>query len=218
MRRERLLDVAVTVLTLCAVVTTGLVVRQQIFPARPRVPKPRAVPEWRMFAREGHLMGPASAPVKIVVFSDFQCPFCALLTMRLRTVRSEYPTQVAVVYRHFPLRIHHGAVGAARASECAALQGRFEPIYNALFTTQDSIGRVPWEYFAGKAGISDIGAFGKCVASRVPFPNVARDTLAGQALEVHGTPTLLINGTLLEGTPPLDTLEAYVQRALHRSS
>jgi len=140
MNTDRLLNVAVAVLTLCALVTTGLVARRELStPWTAPAPGVR-IPDWRSFTREGHRMGPAEAPVTVVVFSDFQCSFCAVLMDRLRTIREARPDEVSVVYRHFPIEGHQHAAPAARASECAAEQGRFEPFHDALFAAQDSIG------------------------------------------------------------------------------
>lgn len=213
MKGERLLNAALFVLTVCALVTTGLVVRREFFGPRAVSATPVHIPSWRSFARHGHRMGPADAPVTIVVFSDFQCPYCGMLMERLRAVRSAHPAEVAVVYRHFPVQGHAHAADAAKASECAADQGRFEPFHDALFAARDSIGRVPWERFAASAGVPDLSAFQRCASAPGPVAALERDTLAARKLYVSGTPTMLINGLRMVGAPPLDSLEAYVQRA-----
>jgi protein-disulfide isomerase len=212
---ESLLNISVGVLTLCALVTTGFVVRREISPPPHTLVPPRKVPTWRSFSKEGHRMGLADAPVTIVVFSDFQCPFCARLTDQLHFLRNEYPSDVAVVYRHFPLAMHQHAIAAVRASECASAQGRFEEFHDAMFAEQDSVAVGSWNHFAKLAGIQDMAAFNQCTACKKPFPALARDTIAGRKLEVEATPTLLINATRLVGAQPLDTLEAYVRRVLH---
>lgn len=214
MSRERLLDIAVATLVLCALVTTTLVVRREFFVGMASAAVPSRIKEWRDYSRDGHRMGPADAPVSVIVFSDFQCPYCAALMEGLRTLRSEHPREVAVIYRHFPLASHKAAVAAVRASECAAAQGRFEAYHDALFAGRDSIGHLPWESFAREAGITDLPRFRECAAETGPLPALARDTVAGKRLEVTGTPTLLINETRLQGLPPMDTLRSYVQRAL----
>jgi protein-disulfide isomerase len=160
-------------------------------------------------------MGPETAPVTIVVFSDFQCPYCAELMARLMILRSRHPEDVAIVYRHYPLSVHPYAMAAARASECAASQGRFEEFHNALFRSQEVIGKVPWTHFALVAGVPDTAAFQKCAMSGVALHNVTEDSAAAKRLGVYGTPVLLINQTRLDGAQPLDTLEAYVARILH---
>ncbi len=219
MSTDRLLNVAVGVLTVCALVTTGLVVRRELStPRAAAVPGTIRIPTWHAFAREGHRMGPAEAPVKIVVFSDFQCPYCAVLMERLRMVREARPTEVAVVYRHFPIDGHRHAVPAARASECAAEQGRFEPFHDALFAAQDSIGAFSWDRFATTAGVGDLPRFNACAAATGPVPALGRDTLAGNQLYVTGTPTLLINERRLQGVPSMDSLEVYVRQALRSAA
>lgn len=214
------MNVAVGVLTACALVTTGLVVRREL--AAPRTASaaaPVRIQGWHEFARQGQRMGPPKAPVTIVVFSDFQCPYCAVAMERLRQVRSAHPTEVAVVYRHFPVAGHRHAVAAARASECAGEQGRFEPFHDALFAaSRDSIGIVPWERYAEASGVADLPKFRECANGSGPVPALARDTLAARKLYVSGTPTLLINGLRVVGAPPMDSLEAYVGRALRASA
>ena len=123
MKQESLLNVSLVMLVACAAVTTALVVRREVFLVHPAQTRPRTIPEWRDFSRDGHRMGPQKAPVTIVVFSDFQCPYCALLMDRLGVLRAKYPRDVAVVYRHYPLVEHRYSMAAARASECAASQG-----------------------------------------------------------------------------------------------
>lgn len=215
--RARVLDAALIILTLCALATTGLVVRRELFPppaAQAQAPRPTRVADWREYAREGQRMGPAEAPVTIIVFSDFQCPFCAVLMSRLNEIRSAYPREVSVVYRHFPLSSHPHAVAAARASECAAAQGKFPAFHDALFAAQDSIGVIGWGRFAAAAGVADLPRFEACAAGTGPLPSLERDTVAGRHLRVSGTPTLLINEVRFQGAVRKDTLEAYVRRAL----
>jgi protein-disulfide isomerase len=191
------------------------VIRREAFAAHQVNATPRTVTLWRDFSQSGHWMGPERAPVTVVVFSDFQCPYCALLMHRLGVLRAKYPQDVAVVYRHFPLAVHQYSMAAARASECAASQGRFEAFHNALFASQEAIGRVPWTHFALTAGVRDTTAFSRCTVSDSALLVVARDSAAAKRLGVEGTPVLLINQTRLEGAQPLDTLEVYVARILH---
>jgi protein-disulfide isomerase len=215
MKTEWMLNLATGTLTLCALAITALVVRQEFFPKSPSgALRPQVISGAREYSRAGHRTGPADAPVTIVAFSDFQCPFCGVAAERLRTLREQYPKEIAIVYRHFPLDIHPHAIAAARASECAAVQGRFQAFHDALYAAQDSIGLAPWERFAATAGVPDTSAFAVCAAGTAPLPALERDTLAGKRLQVRGTPTLLVNETRFQGAPPLDSLEAYVQRAL----
>lgn len=219
MNTDRLLSVAVALLTVCALVTTGLVVRRELgSPATAASATTIRIPSWQAFASEGHRMGPADAPVTIVVFSDFQCRYCAVLMDRLRTLRNAHPSAVSVVYRHFPIATHEHAIPAARASECAGDQGRFEAFHDALFAARDSIGVSPWDRFAAEAGIPDLPRFSECASRTGPVPALAKDTVAAKQLNVTGTPTMLINGLRLQGAIPMDSLETVVRQALRSSA
>lgn len=205
------------VLTVCAVVVTILVVRKELFPPAPATAIPSTrISAWQSFA-EGQRMGPQDALVRIVLFSDFQCPACRVLTEHLRTIRAE-SEDVEVVYRHAPLKKHPEAIPAARASGCAAAQGRFEAYHDALFAAQDSIGTTRWDAFARRAGVPDLPAFARCMSSSAPDAALARDTLAARRLEVTGTPTYLVNDRRFVGAPPLDSLRAQVARARRSSA
>lgn len=216
MRTRNLLGaLANGVLTLCAVVVTGLVIRKEFFqPADAATPpQPTRVADWQVYTQGGHRSGPEHAPVTMVVFSDFQCPACRLLATHAKALQKEFPQQLAIIHRHSPLSRHSFAVDAARASECAAEQGRFAAFHDALFVEQSSIGLAPWTRFAVNAGVPDIAAFERCTTSGHSSPTLHGDTLAARQLKVSGTPTLLINGLRFTGTPPLDTLRAFVIRA-----
>lgn len=204
------------VLVVCAIVVTGLVVRRELFtPAAPAATPPVTVVEhWEEYARAGHRMGPPSASVYVVVFSDFQCPYCALAVPGFRELRARHPNDVAIIFRHYPLPSHPYAVPAARASECAAEQGLFEAFHDAAFAAQDSLGAVPWTLLAIRAGIPDTAVFHTCFGSQAPPESLARDASAAARLGISGTPTILVNQYLFRGVAPVDTLDAYVRLAL----
>ncbi len=214
---KRFLDNAATALiVVCAVLVTGLVIRREIFAE----PLPNAenslaetVSDWHSYALHGRLMGPANAPVHIVIFSDFQCPACRRLADELRTIRARSPNQVSITYRYYPLQQHPYAASAARASECAGNQGKFEAFHNALFADQGAIGRVPWAHFATAAGVRDTVSFKRCTSEHTPVPALAIDTADGNRLGIRVTPTLLVNDIEVRGTPGLASLEDIIRRS-----
>lgn len=208
------------VLTSCAVVVTGLVIRQEFFKPTASVAstQPTRLPDWQAYARGGHRSGPDGAPVTMVVFSDFQCPACRLLATHVKALRREFPKELAIIHRHSPLSMHPFALEAARASECAARQDRFAAFHDALFVEQAAIGLAPWTRFAVNAGVPDVAGFDQCMAASVPSPTLHADTLAAKTLGISGTPTLLINGLRFTGTPPLDSLRSMVSRAASPSA
>lgn len=207
------------VLVLCAVAVTAMLVRREFFSSTAGATPPgdmKTIADWRPYAAVGHRWGPETAPVSVVVFSDYQCPACRKLAEDLKAIRAEFPA-VAVVNRHFPLASHPFALPAARAGECAARQGRFEAMHHALFAGQPMIGVDPWTRYARDARVPDMPAFEACMAETGPMDAVARDTVAGRSLEMKATPTFLINGERYVGAPPLSKLRELVRTAVEKA-
>ena len=119
----------------------------------------------------------------------------------LGPLREKHPSKIRWVFRHWPLPYHRFASPAARAAECAADQGRFEPFHDAVYRWQDSLGLIGWSQFAIAAGIPDTLAFTKCNA--VPGPNAAAEADARVAVELKGkgTPLVIVNGLRFPGVP-----------------
>jgi protein-disulfide isomerase len=202
-------------MVLCAVVVTSLVVRKELFPRDPDGSRPVEVKDWEQVAKVGNVMGRPDAPIKIVEFSDFQCPFCARVQTSLREVRSRYGDSVAVVYRHFPLdAIHPHAFDAALASACAGAQGRFEPYHDALYERQDSIGVSSWSRLAEIAGVRDLAAFDDCVTERRFEKQVSEDVRVAREIGVSSTPSLIIGGKLRSGSASAQEMDSWIREAL----
>ena len=207
------------VLVVCALLVTFSVVRREFFPpkAEPRVA--REIPKWRELGQAGLAQGPQTAPVTNVEFSDFQCPFCARAHTSIKAMRERYPQQVRLVYRHFPLdRIHPYARAAGNAAECAAQQGRLSEYQDRLFSQQASIGVKDWAEFAQESGVPDLQAFRGCVAEDRFARRVSEDADAGLGIKLDSTPSILVNNTLLPGTPTTEELDAYVRAAMGDST
>jgi protein-disulfide isomerase len=202
MRRpvERVLDLGTF---LCALALTGLLAWHELRPVKKASDRgDRAITNWAAVAAVGHRIGPRAADVTVVEFADFQCAYCADFARRaLPLIRQRQPT-VAFVYRHWPLSIHPFAFDAAVVAECAAEQGRFEAIHDALFANQDSIGVWPYDRFARLAEVPDLAKFARCRANPAVRARVDTDRRSAIALGARGTPTFIVNGVLLAG--PLD--------------
>lgn len=206
-------------LVVCALLTTSLVIYRTFMPSvtpRPQVEKRQArfISDWRSHLSEGILLGSSEAPVWIEEFADFECPFCATFHKTLKAIRERYPKQVSVVFVHFPLPMHRFAVPAARVAECAADQGRFEPMYDQLFDGQEFFGLKPWSDYAKAAGIQDLKGFDDCVKSEEPILRVLKGKQLGTRLDVTGTPTLIVNGWLLGQPPSEEELDTIVKAVL----
>lgn len=206
------------VLTVCALLMTAVVVRREFGVSARTTPGVTATnqPDWRVFAAEGHVIGNPAAPVTIVEFADFECPYCRRFSEQVDSIRLR-GRDFRLVYRHFPLRNHRFAIPAARASECAAEQLRFTDMHSQLYANADSLGLVSWWWYAKRAGVGDSVAFHRCTQSSRRLAALNRDTIAGNRLGVRGTPTILINDLRLDGVPPLDTLLALIDRAQQQS-
>ena len=196
----------------CAVVITVSLLRPPT--TQPPPPDP-PVPDFATYHVAGQRIGPASAPVTIVEFSDFQCPSCRRLHTALQEIRARYPVQVSLLYRHYPLEsIHPHAASAAIASECAAAQGRFEEFHDLLFAEQPSIGQRPYAEFALQAGITDTAAFARCLTDPALQTRLAEDRAAADRLGVRGTPTALVNSQRFSGSWPVSVIDSMVQTEL----
>jgi NhaA family Na+:H+ antiporter len=217
MNRSTLLsNLATGVLVACAVAVTTAVLRREFLAAAPppAAAEPRRIDDWEPLAREGARMGSAGAPVSIVEFSDFQCPFCRTVQGPLAAARARHGDRVAIVFRHLPLdAIHPHARAAANAAECAGDQGRFEAYHDLLFARQDSIGITPWARFAADAGVPDLPQFEACVAEERHADRVERDARLATALGLEATPTLIVNGTVYSGAPDEAELERLIAAA-----
>ena len=202
------------VLVSCAIVVTLAVVRREFFPGAlfsPPPPQIREIEGWDEVVSGGLRFGSAESDIVVVEFADFQCPFCVTVAHSLRELRSEFAGQVSFVYRHFPLTsIHEHAMEAAIASECAARQGKFERYHDLLYEEQDAIGVREWTVFAEMAGVPSVDKFRSCLEDDWPRARVMEDARLARRLRLDGTPSVIVNGTLLPGTPSLETLRQHI--------
>jgi protein-disulfide isomerase len=160
-----------------------------------------------LVAPGAHRKGAADAPITIVEFSDFQCPFCGRAARDLRELVGTTPG-VSLVFRHFPLdtacngnlqrQMHSNACAAAYAAECAGKQGRFWEYHDILFENGQRLGREALVTYAERVGL-DVPAFTRCLDDPATHARVAADVAAAKQAGVNSTPTLFINGRLVEG-------------------
>lgn len=166
-------------------------------------------------AADGPSTGPADAPVTIVEFSDFECPFCGRVVPTLERVKKEYEGKVRLVFRQFPLTIHPTAFKAAEASLCANDQGKFWEMHDAMFADQKGLSVDGLK--AKAAGIElDAELFNECLDSGQHEAQVRADLDAGQAAGVSGTPAMFINGRFVSGAVPFENLASVIDEELQR--
>jgi protein-disulfide isomerase len=157
--------------------------------------------------------GPSGAPIQIVEFSDFQCPFCRQTVTTIDLVMKEYGDNVRLVYRHFPLPSHPDAWQAAEAAMCAADQDKFWQYHDRLFANQDRLAPDGLKQHAAEVGL-DVAAFMVCLEGRKHQSAVQADLEAGQALGISGTPAFYINGRPLGGAQPFAAFKAIIDEEL----
>lgn len=167
-------------------------------------------------AATGPARGPENAPVTIVEFSDYQCPFCERAEPVVAQILERYPEQVRFVYRHFPLdSIHPRARPAAEAAACADAQGRFWDYHEKVFKNAKSLTDEDLLRYAGDLKL-DTDAFRTCVEERRFREAVESDIQAGRTAGVSGTPTFFVNGIALSGARPLEDFVEIIEAELER--
>ena len=157
--------------------------------------------------------GPEAARVTIVAFSDFQCPYCARAQQTLAHVQEVYPDDVAVVFKHLPLRQHAGARGAHAAAEAAHRQGHFWEMHDLLYANPYDLEPEKLAALARQLGL-DVPRFERDLASDSVRQRVEADLAEAQQLGITGTPTFYVNGRLLAGAQPFESFQAAIDQEL----
>lgn len=176
------------------------------------------------YSDDDAFLGDKDAPVTIVEFSDYQCPFCrSFYNGAYQEIEEKYldSGQVRIVFRDFPLNFHEDALPAALAAECAREQGGDEvyfQMHDKIFDGQSGNGTVaiPDSALTGYAedlGL-EMGQFTSCVESEKYADEIAADLEAGKKAGVTGTPAFLVNGLLVEGAQPFSVFESAIEDAL----
>ena len=163
-------------------------------------------------------MGPADAPVTLVEFSDFQCPYCQAAVPTLKQVEQKFGDSVRIVYRQFPITsIHPFAFKAAEASLCAHAQGKFWELHDLMFQDQKKLAVSDLKEKARQVGL-DSKKFDGCLDSGRFVEQVQKDQSEAQRSGVTGTPAMFINGSYVEGgSVPFSKLESLISKELSRS-
>ena len=163
-----------------------------------------------------HVKGAKNAKVTLVEYSDFQCPFCSRHLPTVEQALKDYPNDVRLVYRHYPLSFHPEAQKSAEASECAAKLGgndAFWKMHDELFAKQATLGRTLYTELAKNIGLNTTN-FDKCLDSGEMAARVSTDLNEGTSAGVEGTPATFVNGTLISGAVPYSEMKAAIEAAL----
>jgi protein-disulfide isomerase len=157
--------------------------------------------------------GPTSAPIELIEFADFQCPYCLAASPTIKRVIDTYGDRIHFVYRNFPLQSHPDAKPAAEAAQCANEQGQFWAYHDRLFGVPGKLSDADLKKTAADLGL-DPGRFNACVDQHRYKSVVDADTQAGAEAGVSGTPAFFINGRLLSGAQPFDAFKRVIDEEL----
>jgi protein-disulfide isomerase len=211
-----------TVLNALAISTTVLAVSAatyRVVTVTKNTPPPlvSTLDDWNRLAT-GAVVGEQAASVKLVVFSDFQCPFCKVFADSARAVLSRYPNDVQMIFRHRPIpELHPRATLLAQLAVCANQVGRFREMHDQLFSKQDSLNSLSWQFLAESIGVSDTASIGKCMRSDATLKLLEEDRKAADDIGLSGTPVVLVNETMIRGVPPGRMLDSLVRHAIKKT-
>jgi len=181
--------------------------------AKVEVLLPPYLPPKKEVEAKGPAKGPKDAPVTIVEFSDFQCPYCIQAEKTVADLLAAYPGKIRLVYRDFPLPIHSLAPKAAEASQCADDQGKYWEMHDKLFSVAGKLEVGDLKKYARDVGL-DGGKFDTCLDGGEKAKVVEEHHKAGEGLGVSGTPAFFVNGRLISGAQPLDQFKSVVDAEL----
>jgi protein-disulfide isomerase len=165
----------------------------------------------------GHpTLGPKNAPVTVIEFADFQCPFCKRSEDAVKAIREKYGDRVKLVFMDFPLSFHPHAMPAANAARCADAQGKFWQYHDALFADQSKLEPNDLKATAKTIGL-DTTKFNACLDKNQYSPEIQKDLEEGHKLNVNGTPTFFIDGREVVGAQPPESFVSIIDQELAKN-
>jgi len=180
--------------------------------------KPPPIQRVEVSVQGAPFKGGDKAPVTIVEFSDFHCPFCKRVVPTLAQLESKYGDKVKLVFRDFPIdSLHPGASKAHEAARCADEQGKFWAYHDKLFAGPVNSSPELFNRFAKEVGL-EAAAFETCLSSGEHLAAIKKDIEEGQRLGVAGTPAFFINGRPVSGAQPLDAFARVIEDELARGA
>jgi len=201
--------------------STGQTAQVQALPSNP---EPSSLPTGQPstvqifeITKDNHIRGDFNAPITLVEFSDFECPFCAKHYPTLKKIMNDYQDKVRLVYKHFPLSFHPNGQKAAEASECADEQGKFWEYHDKLFENLATSGYslANFKQWAKDLRLNS-GKFNECLDSGKFAQKVQADFQEGSQKGVTGTPATFVNGQLISGALPYASFKQVIDSILNK--
>lgn len=190
----------------------------KLMDASPKAHRPKILEDAVALPVDGSpVRGPGDARITIVEFSDFECPYCSIAAVEMRSIMSTYPKDIKLIYKQFPLSMHPRAPLAAAASLAANEQGKFWQMHDVLFKNFRQLTRENILGWAKDLGL-DVGKFKTDLDSTKFQAVIKKDTADGEAVGVYGTPAFFINGKHYNGPVNLETLKPILDAELKRGA
>jgi protein-disulfide isomerase len=159
-------------------------------------------------------LGPANAPITIIEFSDYQCPYCQIWYKQVyQQLLASYPDKIRFVYRDLPLPMHPEAIPAAEAAECAGEQGAYWKYHDALFNQKYGLNRAAYEQYAADLEL-DAKTFTACLDNHRYESEIQADAADAAKAGITGTPSFVVNGRILIGALPFSEFQTVIDEEL----
>jgi protein-disulfide isomerase len=184
--------------------------------AAKKAPPPQPTAARVPVRRDDPARGAEAAKVTLVVFSDFQCPFCARVDPTMKQVEQTWPGAVRIVWKHRPLSFHPQAMPASEAAEAAREQGAFWKMHDKLFANQRELAPEKFETWAKEAGL-DVARFRKALETGPGRARIAEDMQLASQVGAQGTPTIFVNCRKVVGALPFDAFKPIVDDEMRRA-
>lgn len=159
------------------------------------------------------VLGTADAPITLVEFSDFECPFCSRVVPTIKQLQQEYPGKIKVVFKHLPLPMHQNAKLAAQASIAAQNQGKFWEMHDKIFANQKGITDASVKQWAKELKL-DLAKFNKDLKAPATIARIDEDMRIANSIGARSTPTFYLNGAQVRGALPVDVWKKFIAKVM----
>lgn len=208
--KDKIYTIVTALLVGSTIVIAGMAIHQEFFEEPDMTAGLQYVHGWENILPGLFLEGNEEAPITILKFYDYQCPYCKQINSELEHLFEKYPDKIKIHYVHNPLANHDYAYTVAKASECARRQQMFKPFHNVLFNYQTELSTLSLINAAEKSGINDLKKFSSCTENNMTAEIVNENLALSEELNIYAIPTIIMNGWIIEGAAPLEYLDRMI--------